>query len=58
MTGSNIDLGPKIIPLIASIDDSNLLVFSVKFYDASFGNAKGGRTCPGEGGETPYPGEG
>ena len=29
--------------------------------DASFGNAKGGRTnppCPTEGGETPYPGEG
>ena len=40
------------------------MVFSAKLYDASFGNAKGGggRTNPppytGEGGETPFTGEG
>ena len=38
-----------------------ILVFSAKLYDASFGNAKGGRTNPlytGEGGKTPFTGEG
>ena len=37
-------------------------VFSAKLYDASFGNAKGGRTPPppytGEGGKTRFTGEG
>ena len=43
ITGSNIDLGPKIISPIASTRrEQSAVFFSAKLYDASFGNAKGG----------------
>ena len=66
ITGSNIDLGPKNNTINQSrvLGERNLLVFSAKFYDASFGNAKGGGVAPtnppytGEGGKTPFTGEG
>ena len=61
ITGSNFDLGSKNAQPLASNHREQSVSFSAKFYDACFGNAKGGShppPCAAEDGEMASAGEG